>query len=65
MTFPEFFRRVKGFERRQEMAWRRTYRIWATQVKEPPTFDEFMGRRKKLEDMSEEEILGAWEEVVG
>jgi hypothetical protein len=65
MTFPEFFRRVKGFQAREEMKWKRVYALWSVHVKEPPTFEEFMGRPKKPSDMTDEEILAEWETVVG
>jgi hypothetical protein len=66
MSFFEFFCQVKGFYDREEMKWKRVYVLWSIQkVGDPVTFDQFMGRPKKLEDMSEEEILSAWEEVVG
>jgi hypothetical protein len=65
MTFPEFFRRVKGFHAREEMKWKRVHALWSVQVKEPVTFEEFMGRPKKPSDMTEEEILSEWEQVVG
>jgi hypothetical protein len=58
---------VEGFSWREEMKWQRTYRLWSVNLKEPGsvTFEEFMGRPKKPSDMTEEEILSAWEEVVG
>lgn len=65
MSFFEFFCQVKGFYDREEMKWKRVYVLWAVQVKEPPSFDQWMGRPKKLSEMSDEEILSAWEEVVG
>jgi hypothetical protein len=65
MSFFEFFCQVKGFYDRQEMEWKRVYVLWSAQIKEPPTFEEFMGRPKKPSDMTEEEILAEWEQVVG
>jgi hypothetical protein len=65
MTFPEFFRYRDGFYAREEMRWKRVHALWSVQVKEPVTFEEFMGRPKKPSDMTEEEILSEWEQVVG
>lgn len=48
MTFGEFFVLVKGFNKREEMRWRRTFRLWAVQVKDPCSFDEFIGRQPAL-----------------
>jgi hypothetical protein len=65
MSFVEFFCQVRGFYDREEMKWKRVYVLWASQMKEPPAFDQFMGRPKKPSEMSEEEILAEWAEVVG
>ncbi len=65
MTFPEFFRYVKGFQKRQEMEWHRTYRLWRVQLgKDAPSFDEFMGRERERE-LTDEEILEEWERFIG
>jgi hypothetical protein len=65
MSFFEFFSYRDGFYAREEMKWKRVYVLWSVQMKEPPTFEQFMGRPKKPSDMTDEEILAEWEQVVG
>lgn len=43
------------------MEWRRTHRLWAVQLKDAPSFDEFMGKRPVLSKEDKAERL--WEQV--
>jgi hypothetical protein len=61
MTFPEFLRYRDGFYAREEMKWKRTYVLWGAQKKDPPSFDEFMGRAPIL--TKEEKAQSLWEQI--
>jgi hypothetical protein len=52
---------VEGFSWREEMKWRRTYRLWSVNLKDPAsvTFDRFMGREPVLTEREKFDQL--WE----
>ena len=60
MSFGEFWRMVRGFDKRQEMEWARTYKLWCLHITgDKPSFDQFMGRAPVLS--KEDKFADFWE----